>query len=264
MYRYDPETDSWDRMADQNVVGAPNHVMVQYVDGKIYHIGGFAPQLADVAIYDIASNSWSTGTKLTLNGQEFDLASAATAVINDKIYVAGGMHARNQAENQDPPHTFVYDPKAGSGGTWSQLADMPEAIARNHGCGVSYQEKFYVFAGRRGPNRGSTGLKESLVYDTKTNSWSQVADIPTPRAGMINCVELFGELYVMGGENPGTVENVVEAYNPATNTWSTKPPMQVGRHGIYPVKLGNNIHIVAGGDEKDFSYSNWHEVYAPL
>jgi len=261
LYRYDPTSDSWTTLAEQNVVPGVNHATVQYLDGKIYQIGGFTPETNAVAIYDIATNTWSTGTPLTMSGSAYTLASASNAVIDGKIYMAGGLHNNNA--NGNPPHTFVYDPKDGPGGSWKQLADMPAEHARNHGCGVSYNGKLYVFAGRRGPNGGRDGIKSSLVFDPASNSWSMLPDIPTPRAGMGNCVELNGELYVIGGENPGTVENNVEAYNPVTNKWNIKDPMQVGRHGIYPVKRGNVIHIVGGGDERDFSNSNWHEVYAP-
>ena len=244
---------------------AVNHVMVQYmdVDGpKIYQIGGFEPESSDVAIYDIATDTWTTGTPITLNGTNYSLASAANAVIDGKIYVAGGIHNEN-ADEYNPSHTLVYDPLDGLGGTWTQLADIPGDLARNHAAGCGYNGKFYIFAGRRGPNGRNPPIEESLVYDPATDTWTQIADIPTPRAGTVNAVELNGEIYVIGGENPGTVENNCEAYNPMTNTWTIKEPMQVARHGTYPVKIGNAIHIAGGGDDLDWSISNWHEAYYP-
>ena len=266
LVRYDSVTDSWTFLAEQNVVEAVNHVMVHYmdVDGpKIYQIGGFQPEISDVAIYDIATDTWLTGTPLTLDGQRYSLASAASAVIDGKIYVTGGIHNRNQ-DGYNPSHTLVYDPLDGPGGNWTQLADMPGDLARNHAAGCGYNGKFYVFAGRRGPNSSRNApIKESLVYDPAADTWTQIADIPFPRAGSVNAVELNGEIYVIGGENPGTVEDNSSAYNPVTNSWTTKEPMQVARHGTYPVKIGNAIHIAGGGGETGWSASNWHEAYYP-
>jgi len=262
LWRYDPATDSWDKRASQNVVKNANHVMAQCFNGKIYLLCGFAPEHNEVAIYDIATDTWSAGTPLTLeDGSPFNVGSSASGVVNGKIYVAGGLH--NDNKDGETIFTFVYDPEDGPGGSWTQLADMPADDARNHPAGVGYNGKFYVFAGRRGPNGNRPGIKTSLVYDPSVDEWSYIADIPTVRAGMGAAVELFGELYVIGGEQPGVLESVVEAYNPETNTWSTKQPLQVGRHGHYPVKLGNTIHVVAGGDEAGFDYCDIHEVYSP-
>src|SRR5262249_46244618 len=38
----------------------------------------------------------------------------------------------------------------------------------------------------------------------------------------------------------------VEAYNPATDSWSTSPPMPSPRHGVAGAVLGNQFHLVSG------------------
>ncbi len=40
---------------------------------------------------------------------------------------------------------------------------------------------------------------------------------------------------------------VVEAYDPATNSWSNLPPMPVSRHGLAAGAIGNKL-ILVGGD----------------
>jgi N-acetylneuraminic acid mutarotase len=145
MFRYDPQNDSWMQLADQNVVPAVNHAVVQYVNGKIYQIGGFQPETNEVAIYDIDTNTWSTGAPLTRNGQAYTLASAANGVIDGKIYIAGGLHNNNQ-DGIEPTTLFVYDPAAD---TWAELAPMP--MGRNHAAGVGYNDKLHVFPGAMDP-----------------------------------------------------------------------------------------------------------------
>jgi hypothetical protein len=38
----------------------------------------------------------------------------------------------------------------------------------------------------------------------------------------------------------------VEAFDPATNTWSTLPFMPMPRHGVAGAVLGNEFHLVSG------------------
>jgi hypothetical protein len=38
----------------------------------------------------------------------------------------------------------------------------------------------------------------------------------------------------------------VEAYNPATNSWITLPPMPMPRHGVAGAVIGNRFHLVSG------------------
>jgi hypothetical protein len=38
----------------------------------------------------------------------------------------------------------------------------------------------------------------------------------------------------------------VEAFDPATNTWSTLPSMPMPRHGVAGAVLGNEFHLVSG------------------
>jgi hypothetical protein len=39
----------------------------------------------------------------------------------------------------------------------------------------------------------------------------------------------------------------VEAYDPASNSWSVMPPMPVSRHGLAAGAIGNKL-ILVGGD----------------
>ena len=262
LYRYDPATGTWTTLAPQTVVPTVDHGAAHYSNGKIYFFGGLINNFAEsnaLGIYDIATDSWSTGAPLTIGGQPYGIGSAASAIINGKLYVAGGIHNENQAENTTV--TVAYDPATDS---WSQLADMPSG--RNHAAGGTYNGKLYVFAGRQGPNIGSPGFNDTFIYDPATDTWTTGASVPTARSGMGNAPELNGELYVIGGEvgGPfaGTFEEV-EVYDPTTDTWRTETPITTPRHGIWPVTLNGRIHVIAGGVQEGLSTSDVHELFSP-
>ncbi|MBI2973452.1 MAG: galactose oxidase, partial [Armatimonadetes bacterium] len=71
-------------------------------------------------------------------------------------------------------------------------------------------------------------------------------------------------IYVFGGElgQPTTyAEN--EAYDPASNTWSSKAPLPTARHGLAAVTAGDRIYVISGGPRPGGSFSNVNEVYFP-
>src|SRR5579863_9137348 len=60
-----------------------------------------------------------------------------------------------------------------------------------------------------------------------------------------------GRFYLAGGTLPDAhmmaTFRSVEAYDPASNTWSIMPPMAVSRHGLAGGAIGNRL-ILVGGD----------------
>ncbi len=87
------------------------------------------------------------------------------------------------------------------------------------------------------------------AYDPVSNSWTTKAQMPTPRwnhvSGTIN-----GTIYVAGGTNtcstPPAPISTFEAYNPATDTWTSKAPMPAAMSGAASGVV-NGILYVAGG-----------------
>jgi len=59
-----------------------------------------------------------------------------------------------------------------------------------------------------------------------------------------------GRIYVAGGEGatPALVGafRALEAYEPATNTWTVMPSMPMPRHGVAGAVVGNRLHLVSG------------------
>jgi hypothetical protein len=87
------------------------------------------------------------------------------------------------------------------------------------------------------------------VYDPETDAWTTKAPMPTARAataaGVVN-----GVLYIAGGDSRlgtgGIVTPMVEAYDPATNTWTTKVSMPTARAGGASGVIDGVLYVIGG------------------
>jgi N-acetylneuraminic acid mutarotase len=100
----------------------------------------------------------------------------------------------------------------------------------------------------------------------QADSWTELAPMPTARAGLGVAV-VSGKIYAIGGLNNDTYLNVNEEYDPATNTWTTKAPMPTARSGFAIAVFDRKIYAIGGttgdstSDNSGFTGAN--EVYDP-
>ena len=112
-----------------------------------------------------------------------------SAVIKDKIYVAGGR----------PPHGHdfaVYDPEADQ---WTLLPIMP--TARNHISVSAIDNRLYVAGGRFGSGFSSEITATLEVYDLKTSQWIVKRPMSMARS-CLNGISVNGCFHTFGGEHP--------------------------------------------------------------
>lgn len=88
------------------------------------------------------------------------------------------------------------------------------------------------------------------IYSVAKNKWTTGAPIPTARYVPASAV-VENILYVIGGCNSqcasgGGALTTVEAYNPATNSWSEKSPIPTAIDSVYAVESKNIIYVVGG------------------
>ena len=113
--------------------------------------------------------------------------------------------------------------------------------------------KFYLIGGTLFENRrGPYGLSTVEMYDSQSNTWQRVADMPTPRTSA-EVVVVNGIIYVLGGYN--AVDNllknmkfldIVEAYNPQNDTWTRKQDMSIPHIGFGAASVDNKIYTIGG------------------
>ena len=82
------------------------------------------------------------------------------------------------------------------------------------------------------------GTVEAAYMPRGRDTWTQKADMPTPRS-FFTATVAAGKIYAIGGiaQNVGPVLPTVEEYDPATDTWIAK-----ARYAKRPFRNGSHEH----------------------
>jgi len=261
-YEYDPATDRWTKK--QPMPRPAHHAALAAVNGKIYAFGGFvAPSNTAVplgAAWEPVADAWefnpATDSWRPLAPLPGKLGSAIAAEVAGKVYVIGG--ATTMEGSRDPFFTAfgparvlgtnqVYDPATN---TWESR--NPMSVPRNHAFSGVVNGKIYVIGGRTGHGFILSATNTDVVeeYDPASNTWSIPKErMPTARSGGTSGTD-GRRIYVAGGEVTTTelvgAFRAVEAYDPATNSWTTLPSMPMPRHGVAGGVIGSRFHLVSG------------------
>ena len=261
-YEYDPASDKWTKK--KSMPRPAHHPALATSNGKIYVCGGFvAPEKAPIQIggawqpiedvweYDPANDSWKELTPLPTK-----LGSAVAVEAYGKIHVIGGV---TTVEGSKAPFftpmgscnvlstNYVYDPA-----TEKWESRKPMAVPRNHAFAAAVNNKIYVIGGRTGHGFIMVATNTDAVeeYDPANDMWSAPKErMPTPRSGGGYGTD-GRRIYVAGGEV--TTKQLIgafrgiEAYEPATNSWTALPPMPMPRHGVAGAVIANRFHLVSG------------------
>lgn len=249
---YRPSNDSWRRLAD--VPARLHHANAAVVKGRLYVLGFLATAFQHDArawVYEAGADRWDPLTSLPPTRAR---GSAAVAVLDDRIYLIGGLRSAASVPDFD-----VYDPATG---VWTPLPPLPRAADHLVAGGIG--GRIYAVGGRDGSITGHTTQVD--VYDPQTGVWSAGPPMPTSRGGMAGAV--LGEaLYVFGGEgNTGVasgVFEVVERLEPGLNRWTTLAPMAPGRHGTGAASLDGRIYVPGGASVQAFGAVDRVEVFIP-
>jgi hypothetical protein len=231
-----------------------SHVMAAGIEGKFYVAGGintpasgFTP-LDLLELYDPVTDAWITKAPM------HDARDAAgSAVIGNKLYVAGGQSAAGDTATLE-----VYDPVTDA---WTTKASMP--TARRWPAVEAIGGLLYVVGGTRdipGPVAVFATLE---VYDPASDTWTAKASLPAPRHSMASGV-IDGKLYLAGGFNVADAAvATLLIYDPATNTWAEKSPMPTARGFPAGAVLNGQLYVVTGIASFNSPPLQTVEVYDP-
>ncbi|HEX6434356.1 MAG TPA: kelch repeat-containing protein [Gemmatimonadales bacterium] len=206
------------------------------LDGVIYVVGGqtFARNgLSRVEAYDVASNTWSTvqplpNPRFLMNG---------VSAIAGRLYVAGGHNGRSE-----PVRTlYVYNPRTN---TWSSKADLPVG----GGCGAQgvIDGELYVYVGCSSGSEPPHFYRYNRVTDRWTTLAPPHSDHHLGEGGAV-----AGKFYLVGSRSGVITEDLLEVYDPATNTWTFKASMPEPSGQVMSSAVLNGKLYVAGGVEED-------------
>jgi Kelch motif protein len=234
--RYNYTTNTWSNVAPlpvplgQGTIGAWN--------GKIYVAGGFiggSSVTNALRIYDIATNTWTSGANMpTSPGVE----AAAGAVVNGKFYVMGGDDFTNGLNTN-----FIYDIATN---TWSTGAPLPDS--RTNTCGTAESGVIFVYGGVILP--AFTTTDTLLEYDPVANSWTNIGSAGTAGHGNYGGIAPWqtGQLLIAdGADSMGNSTTSTHIFTFSTGHFSAGPPMIGNRAGHAQGPLPDGRVLVADG-----------------
>jgi len=160
--------------------------------------------------------------------------------VNGLVYAVGGLDFDNMATVE------AYDPATN---TWTTKAPMP--TPRGELGVAAVNDVLYAIGGVN--NRSVVGTVEA--YDPVTDSWTTKSPMPTPRSDFGIAV-VNGIIYTIGGGGCATPTfgacTTVEAYDPATDTWTTKASMPTPRYILAAAEVSGVIYAVGGRNDASF------------
>jgi uncharacterized repeat protein (TIGR03803 family) len=211
-------------------IGAAPFLRLAQTSGKAGTLVGMFGQGFDSA--SVVKFGGVAATSITLTGSTYIVATVPVGALTGKVTVTTGSTTLTSSQI-----FTVHD-------SWTSGAVMPTAVfgAATGAIGT----KVYVVGG----GTSSAVVNINQIYNTLTNKWTTGAAMPTARFAAAGAV-VNGILYVIGGCDSGCATgvgamSVVEAYNPASNTWTKKAPLPTATDSINAVVEKGIIYVVGG------------------
>jgi serine/threonine protein kinase/N-acetylneuraminic acid mutarotase len=225
---YDPAIDSWKAGDDLPVPVA--HAMAATWQGNPVVLGGMqgSDKLVTDRVWRVVNSHW-----VELPHMLVPRASAAVAVVGDRIIVTGGVGANGALLKT----TEIFD-----GNSWTLGADLP--TARRMPSAASDGRLMYVVGG----NNGNADLTNVEAYDPRANTWTSLPALTQGRSDLGVAIA-DGRLVAVGGLSAGRVLKSVTMLDLTTNTWAPLPDMGTARHGMAVAAVDKFVYVVGGSTD---------------
>jgi hypothetical protein len=143
-------------------------------------------------------------------------STPASCVADGILYVMGGHDDR--AASNALQTVWAYNPQTDM---WTNRAPLPSPRHFLGQCAAVVDGMIYLVGGS-GPGRPGTPVLPVAAYNPRTDTWTNLADIPTGRKVLTACA-VDGIVYAIGGHDADNHPVAsVEAYDPKSNQWTTK------------------------------------------
>jgi len=202
-----------------------SQVSTQTETGRVFRYDPVADVITAIA------TDWPPGDASTLPG--------GITVFNNKIYILGGYDVLNGV-GSDQIWEFTPNPAG-----WVQKsAVLPFPLGYIPTTTIG--SLIYTGGGADITGGVLTDTNHAFVYDPVADSISTIADIPTPTSD-VRGLNFCNQLYVIGGGGFPTTLNIVQIYDPVSNTWSMGTPFVNARRNPPADTDGTNNIWLAGG-----------------
>ena len=199
------------------------------------------------------------GKWVPLPSSEYNFLYAAVVVVDNFLYVCGGMgkpaHARAACQRFDPRTC-----------TWSRLSHMK--TRRQSFPLVSSKGSLYAFG-------GGTPIDQSIehpptdrceVYSIDRNEWQFISPLPERRKSSSACVH-SDKIYLSGGRTDQETSASLWCYDPHSDSWCAKTSMISAHAGHAMVSVNNRLFVIDRTDLVIESYDvladQWSKVCSP-
>ena len=223
----------------ENFFGAPGGG-VGGVGKRVFstNFEGGAIELADFDIFQAVGATTATTRTFTVPVTDGTLDIAFTATVDRPSVAAISITPPGLVAAPAP----LIDPAAFA---WETRAPSP--IPRSEAQGEAVDGKIYVFGGFFS---GTTATARSSVFDTVTNTWSALPDLPMLLSHSATVVD-GSTIWLVGGyvgSHPGGATVAVWKFDTVTSVLSAAPSLPAPRGAGAASIVGRNLHFFGGTD----------------
>jgi N-acetylneuraminic acid mutarotase len=214
--------------------GIRQETAVVTLGDEIVVIGGFGSSNSAqtrVEAYNPGTRQWRRLPDLPVG-----MHHTNAAAVGGSIYIVGFLTGGNFSPDG---RVFVLRPGASE---WGAGAMMSPGTQRGASATVAIGPRIYVAGGLRGG-----AVSDFSVYDTTTDSWSGLPDLPLRRDHFVGGA--FGTKVVLAGGREGNITAItgrVDIFDTETNDWSEGAPMPTPRGGTAGAVLDGKLYVLGG------------------
>ena len=258
---YDPQTNTWKRLADMPTARTGSRAAV--VDGKIYVLAGKMSKDDQavnfktwkvVEMYDPQTDTW-----VRKQGMFLRRASFGIGVVAGKIYAIGGNIHPGDRKPEDPRRVNLVEAYDSATDTWAKRADMP--TRRKSVKAAVIRDTIYAIGGSGWPQAWDGGpfLGTIEVYQPRINRWTKRPDMPNPRTVFFSVV-IDEKIYLVGDSTAEVRPVPIEVYDPTTERWHLIPAAPTVELPFGVASVNGKIYIF-GGRTEDLEFLPTVEVF---
>jgi len=237
---YDPKTGKWEDAGMLSIGRDP--VATVLADGRVLVAGGIDWYTDAGKIHRLAELFDPDTRKWVATGELRNARYSHRSVLLDdgRVLAVGGYSERDALLAS----AEIYDP---STGVW-QTTDGLSSPRVWFGLVKLRDGRILVTGGYTGTSSNRKYLASAMIYDSKTELWSDVHPMRAKRAGFAITLLPDGQVLVCGGVAESGVElTSAELFDPQSETWLAVAPMNVRRRNHRAALLPDGSVLVMGG-----------------
>ncbi|XXX77968.1 kelch repeat-containing protein [Sorangium sp. So ce134] len=250
---FDPATDTWSSVGSSSNpnLDRKGHTATLLPNGKVLVVGGVqvaafpTTYLRTAALFNPATNSWSSAASLPNLASAPRAYHAATLLPDGTVLISGGTNATGTLGS-----SYIYHPTADS---WALVDSMVSNRA--------YHTLTLLGNGDVLATGGQTSGRLYERYYPAFDSWSGGPYFSTLHADTATLLSNGKVLMAAGQDGSGNAERSVRIYDPVTDTLALTGELNDARYAHAAVRLGNGKVLVVGGS--DGSALSSAEIYTP-